>query len=151
MLSRMSFASEGVVLSTRPPIDLNGVKSKHDAVGFPILSLLKELLEHVCYFLDRKALGALQMVSKQFRAVAGSNEFWEQLSKKEFGLEQMSGAMVVAQNNWKAKYRYLVAKAKRAREYPRLFSQGLVGKITPILREKEERIPPGYSFLDVYR
>ena len=149
VLSRMSFASKGVVYGTQPPMGVATTKSKHDALGFPILSLLKELLEQVCYFLDPQTLGTLHLVSKHVKFVAESNEFWKQLSIRQLGLNEALSDTHVPRNNWKAEFMFLRARAKRTKEYPRLYSQGLVGKISPVVREKEENISCGHSFREV--
>jgi len=149
VLSRMSFASKGVVFGTQAPMSVAMTKPKHDAVGFPILSLLKELLEQVCYFLDPQTLGTLHLVSKHVKFVAESNEFWKQLSIRQLGWNQALSDTPVPRNNWKAEFKYLRARTKRMKEYPRLYSQGLVGKISPVVREKEENIACGHSFREV--
>jgi|UPI00048DFF96 hypothetical protein len=145
VLSRMSYGKSALPSTTR---ELLSLRSGHDAIGFPILSLFKDLLGDILGFLDYKSLAILFVVSKNMSLVARSNEFWKALSVHYYSDSIEPGFSI---QNWLLEFKYVREKVKRTRDYPRLFSQGLYGRLPSLVRMStiESGGPAGHSLFDI--
>ena len=145
VLSRMSYGKSALPSTTK---QLFSLRSSHDAVGFPILSLFKDLLKNILSFLDFKSLAPLFFVSKHMSLVARSNEFWKALSFYHFS-EFIEPGLAI--QNWVLEFQYLREKVNRTKNYPRLFSQGLYGRLPPLVRMSTPKSggAMGHSLFDI--
>ena len=145
VLSRMSYRQSALSSTTK---ELFSLRSSHDAVGFPILSLFKDLLKNILGYLDFKSLALLFFVSKHMSLVARSNEFWEALSLYHFH-DFIEPSLAI--QNWVLEFQYLREKDNRTKNYPRLFSQGLYGRLPPLVRMSTQNSggAMGHSLFDI--
>ena len=139
LLSRMNYTGSSPTTSSK---ELVSMVSRHNSIGFPILELLKDPLKVVLTFLDMGSLGLLCRVNKELLIKAYSNEFWKFLTYADF----QNNDILVTTNNWRLEYKYLKAKYKRIKNYPKYQMMGLLGRMKKIERETE--YIPGFPYYD---
>ena len=128
LLSRMNYAGSSPTTSTNKLVSM---VSRHNCVGFPLLLLPKDPLKVAFNFLDMKSLSILSCVNKELLVKSYANELWKSLTLHDFKSEDIADGTV----NWRLEYKYLKAKYKRIRNYPKYQMMGLLGRMKKIERE----------------
>ena len=128
LLSRMNYIGSSPTTSTNKLVSM---VSRHNCVGFPLLLLPKDPLKVAFNFLDMKSLAILSCVNKELLVKSYANELWKSLTLHDFKREDVADGTV----NWRLEYKYLKAKYKRIRNYPKYQMMGLLGRMKKIERE----------------
>ena len=137
LLSRMNYTGSSPTTSTNKLVSM---VSRHNCVDFPLLSLPKDPLKVALDFLDMKSLSTLSSVNKELLIKSYANELWRSLTLHDFKRDDILDDTI----NWRLEYKYLKAKYKRIKNYPKYQMMGLLGRMKKIEREVDPT--PGWSF-----